>query len=615
MRSWTLAVVAAVACALATTAPLRPAEAQDHVQVDPAAEEAFFRGVGLLEAGQAEAAVAEFDAALSLQPDFRRVYYYRSRALLALEDHDGARQSAELYAKFELNEAERKQLEGLLAEIDKTSFQPEPLEPPPPDVTPDSEPDPGPDPGEAAARLIAEGREQLAEGLCHQAIEAAQEALQIDPSATGALLIKGLGLECLGELERARALILTYVELQSGGEPDPAAAEAVARIEAELARQVAEAAAAAEPQSTDDPLIQGVFDDRWGDQPSGRLRIREVAGIGKADARRGRIKLADSKADAEMTRVWGDEGLDFSRVRVWGRSGSDSASWFASAFHEQYLSIEAMSGEPTSTVGLPTGDKPHEGAGAALGGRKRWEATWEDADGDLLVLRLGRCSAPGQKHRILAENQPCLELAGARGAWAPPPEEASSMEALAVRLAETPGRLSWDLALDIGAGFAPLGITVLDDGSAAYVGEFGVDLLGTFSVGAFVAGIGWTPSLSVQSTSPTDTLTGFGSRVSFYVGARDTPRQPRSRSFLLGIGMLPDEDYVGNKTVAPAISIRIQEQMRVSPIGRFWFAFEPYVAFGVGAVQIVPLRFSIGGGFSTKSRLAGGRQPDPPRFQ
>ena len=608
----------------ALAAPAGPAGAQGLVEVDPEAEEAFFRGVGLLEAGDPRGAVAEFESAVTIQPDFRRAYYYRARALLELDDFAGARQSADAYSRFELTDAEAGQLEALVEEIDARAPpiglldpEEEPLEPPTP--TPGPEPDPQPSGADEARERLDEGERLLERGECGPAQDLAQAALKLDPSLTRALRLKGLALECMGQLDRARSILLAYLEIRPGETPDPVAMRGLERIEIELERL-----AAVEPEPVPepvqdatpgtDPRIEGVLQDRWGDRPAAkRPRVRDLPGLGRAEIRDGRLDLAGSRADAEVTRIYADDGLVYSRLRVWGRRGSDSPSWFAQAFSELFLSIVPGAGEPASRVGLPDPRRPTDNASKALAGRHRWEATWEDADGDFLLLRLGRCDLPGQRHPVVAENQGCLELVGASGSWSPRPDEVASPEATAVRLAETPGPVAWDLGVYLGGGAAP-GVTVLENGGALANGEFGADLTALLGLSNFVAGVGFTGSLGLLSASIGDTLPHFHSRVTFYVGVRDQPRQPRWRNVMLGIGMQPDQDRLGRATVSPALSFRIIDQVRVAPLGRFFVSFEPYVVFGVGATRIVPLRFTIGGGMGTKARLARGRQPDQPRW-
>ena len=61
------------------------------LEIDPAAEEAFFAGVALLEAGDPSGAVAMFDQALRIDKQLRRVHFYRARAWGRLGDIDEAR--------------------------------------------------------------------------------------------------------------------------------------------------------------------------------------------------------------------------------------------------------------------------------------------------------------------------------------------------------------------------------------------------------------------------------------------------------------------------------------------------------------------------------------------
>ena len=144
-------------------------------------------------------------------------------------------------------------------------------------------------------------------------------------------------------------------------------------------------------------------------------------------------------------------------------------------------------------------------------------------------------------------------------------------------------------------------------------GGLGLDLLGRFNTGILVTGLGWSASLASVGSGGQSTPF-FDSRITAYVGIRDRPRQAEWRSILLGIGFIPDQTLEGTPTVAPAISLRILAQARTAGLGQFFVSFEPYVAAGVGALRIVPVRFSIGGIIGTKARLAGGQEIDPPRW-
>lgn len=614
-----------------------PALAQDTV-VDPQAEEAFFRGVGLLEAGEAADAVAEFDLAVTLQPDFRRAYYYMSRAQVAEGDWSAARQSAEAYSRFELVDVEREQLDELIAEIDAGAPRlaieesEEQLTPPPPSLRRTDRVDreanrsttTAPERREArteeALGHVERGSASMTEGDCDSALESAQEALSLDPSVTSAFLLKGLALECTGELERARAILLTYGELSP--EPSTVALRAIERIDQRLAIAAIdkEAELVERVQSRalgNDPHIEGVLDDQWGDaRPDGRrARSESLPGLGKADVSTGRLNLAGSRAEGQVARIYNDDGLVFSRLRIWGRDGLDTGGWYARAFSELYLSIVGKAGEPVLREGLPDPRQPSRNSFKALTGKHRWEVVWQDADGDQIVLRLGRCSGPGQRHDVLAENLPCLELVGTSGRFHPEAQEVASSRARAVRLSETPGPRQWDVDVAIGGGFAPGGVVSTTGGPGLAVGELTLDLLGRFNIGPLSAGVGWAPGLGLASEPLEAPVAYFESRFTFYVGVRDRPRQPRWRTFLFGFGMVPDQTRQGIATVSPAISLRVIDQTRTTPLGQFWFSLEPYVVFGVDAVKIVPLRFSIGAIVGTRARLAGDRQPDPPRWE
>ncbi len=612
-----------------------PAFAQDTV-IDPQAEEAFFRGVGLLESGEADAAVAEFDLAVTLQPDFRRAYYYMARAQAAQGDWSGARQSAEAYSRFELTEIEREQLDELISEIDASApalaveESDERLTPPPPVLRrsdrADREANRGAEPERRETRTeealghVERGNTALEEGDCDVALEGAQAALEMDPSVTSAFLLKGLALECTGEFERARAILLTYGELTP--EPDPVAQRAIERIDQQLSMAAidkdAELVERAQSRALgSDPRIEGVLDDRWGDERSRgrRARTMQLPGLGEADVSTGRLNLAGSRAEGEVSRIYIDEGLVFSRLRIWGRDGLDTGGWYARGFSELYLSIVGKAGEPVLREGLPDPRRPSRNSLRALKGDHRWEVVWRDDDGDQIVLRLGRCSSPGQRHQVVAENLPCLELVGSSGLFQPGEQETRSAPAGAVRLSETPGKRNWDIDVLIGGGLGTGGfISTLGDGAGLVQGEFTLDLLGRFNLGPLSAGIGWAPGLGLASEVLQPATPYFESRLTFYIGVRDRPRQPRWRTFLFGFGLTPDTTLTGTATVSPAVSLRLIDQTRTTPLGQFWFSIEPYVVFGVGVVKVVPLRFTIGGAIGTRARLAGDRRVDEPRW-
>ena len=610
------ALLLALGCATSATAQ------EAIIEIDPEAEEAFFRGVGLLEAGDPAGAVAEFELAVTLQPDFRRAYYYRARAAVAIPDWSVARQSAEAYSRFPLTDSEIAQLGALIRQIDEgapalsVDESDDELTPPPP----------GPVRGERADRAdqpeapvreptrtdeaigtLADGHSLLADGQCQAALERAQRALSLDPGLSDALLLKGLARECLGDHAAAAEILRTYQELK--GVSDPVAERALERIAAPALMSSA---------LGDDPRIEGVLKDRWGDAAitTQRTRSRSLPGIGRAAMGFGRMELAGSRAEVEVARIHTSEGLVFSRLRVWGRSGADTGGWYARAFAELYLSIVGKAGPPASRSGLPDPQTPSRNSYKALAGEHRWEVTWNDGDGDQLILRLGRCSTPGNDHPVVAENRPCLELVGSSGAFHPADAEVFSAPAEAVRLSETPGKRSWDIDVAIGGGLAP-GVIVTTRGDSFGLGQFHLDLLGRFNLGGLTVGLGWAPGLGITAAAiDAPPTTWFDSRITAYVGFRDRPRQPQWRSLMFGVGVVPDpKNAYGTAAAALALSFRLTDQSRRADLGGFLVSIEPTAILGAGGVvTVMPLRFTIGGVVGTRARLQPPQRVDEPHW-
>jgi tetratricopeptide (TPR) repeat protein len=631
----TALIAAALIAAVLLTLAGGAAQAQEAIEIDPEAEEAFFRGVGLLEAGAFAAAVAEFELAVTLQPDFRRAYYYRARAAVAMQDWSTARQSAEAYSRFELSDPEVEQLNELIQQIDaeapalrveeanEASPAPDSTRAGTGDRRPDDReaPERAPTRTEEAVRSLGEGHALLEAGECQAALERAQMALSLDPGLLDALLLKGLARSCAEDFDGARSILHTYEELK--GTQDPVAQRALERIEQMLAMSEVSAQPAAPPRVSsalgDDARIEGVLEDRWGDPALSRGRTRHLPGIGQAAVSSGRMELAGSRAQVEVARIHTTPGLVFSRLRVWGRSGPDTGGWYARAFAELYLSIVGRAGAPVSRSGLPDPRRPSRNSHRALAGRHRWEVTWTDDDGDMIVLRLGRCSKPGNKHPVVAENRPCLELVGSSGLFHPDGEEVFSPAGEAVRLAETPGRRSWDIDVGVGVAAAP-GVIVAPNGGGTFpLGQFTFDLLVRFNYGPLTVGIGWAPGLGVTTATGEafgTPISWFDSQITLYVVVRDRPRQPQWRSLMFGVGLVPDPQRVyGTKAAAVALSFRLVDQSRTTRAAGGNISIEPLLIFGGdGVVTIVPIRFTIGAMISTHPRLWAPRQSDEPRW-
>lgn len=127
MRSSTLLASLAALLLLVPGLALAQGEADPTAgdeQADPdapaqaGAEDALVRGVGLLAAGDAAAALSAFEEAASLQPDLRRAYYYRARALAVLARLDEAAESLAAYEHFDLPEAEAEEARALRASME-----------------------------------------------------------------------------------------------------------------------------------------------------------------------------------------------------------------------------------------------------------------------------------------------------------------------------------------------------------------------------------------------------------------------------------------------------------------------------------------------------------------
>ena len=567
------------------------------------ARDSFFAGVGLLEAGDAAEALAAFDEAASLQPNLRRAYFYGARALLELGRRDEARDRLAAYRAFDLPEAELEQAEALEQAIDAGVID-EPA--PPAEVeAPREAPPPEPserDPAEHAAELLDAADASLIADDCEGALRGTQEALRLAPGTPRAFLLRGLALECLGQVERARSVLLTYQELRAGRPDDPVATSALRRIE--LLQAPAEEAA---PALGSDDRIRGVLDERWGDPLDRRRATRSLSPeVGPLRTARLRENLAGSRVTGSRAWIHQDDRLVWSRMRVTGRAGSESARFFADAFAALQEQVASESGEPSQVT---------EGASAAraLAGIDRYEAHWRDRDEDWLVLRLGRCVVDGRRDVALAENVPCVELEGASGSWAPPARRSESADALAARRARTPGRRAFDFSVVLGGGGGVGFLAVPSTGELLVAPEAGADLLLRFGFGAFVAGAGWSPS--VAGFADFNGLDGpyFDSRLSAYVGVRAGHRQPRSLDVLFGFGLLPLTTAAG-ASAAPTLSLRLVEQFRTTRLGRVIVSFEPWIMIDQDAVRIVPLRFTVGGGLGTKDRLGRRAEPDGPRF-
>ncbi len=602
-------VALALACLL-LAAPA-PARAQGTVELSADAQDAFFRGVGLLEAGDAEAALDAFDEAASIEPEFRRVYYYRARALVDLGRIESARRSLDAYERFDLPETEAAQARELRSKLDAvaTPAPDAPAEAPP--DAPDEVPPPAPppdapptDPAAEATAQLAAADDALKERRCGDALAASQRAMRLDPGRVRVFLIKGLALECAGELARARTVLVTYLELAPA--PEPAATEALDRIQRVLLPPNPTAQplpAPAEPQPPPplgkDDRITGVLDQRFGQAEPSRGKTVLVPGVGAARYRDLRLELAGIRAEGEELALWRDDRLVWARVRV--DEGGDAA-WFGRAFDELVAQVAQESGDPklVRKEGTPS---------RALEGRARYEAVWSDGDGDQLRLRLGRCARRDDHADVQASTAPCLELTGASGSWSPAERATDTPENRASALARTPGDRAFDFSVGIGGGGGFGFLISRLTGAPSFAPELGADLLVRFAIGAFVGAVGWSPSVAGFAG---ETTAGpfFESRLAFYAGLRAGHRQPHGADLMLGFGLLPQVDAFGLPGASPTLSLRIVDHVRRAPMGISWVSFEPWVMIAPDEVRVVPMRFTVGGAVGTKVRLTGGQRAD-----
>jgi len=591
-------VLAASLCAVAALAPL-PALAQE---VDPAAEEAFFVGVALLEAGDPSGAVAKFDQSLRIDKGLRRVHYYRARAWALLGDIAEARADADAYGAFPLTEPERTQLEDLRAEIDARAEQVGTAEPRPDRPNrPAVEDTTGPD----GFSLLRAAEEQLARGECADAAAVAQEALAADNTLTRAFLVKGLALECLGEPERALTVIGMYQELRAGQPADPVALAARTRIEAGLAGESTGVSAPAEPTwrtPGSDARIEGVLGQPWGLPMAQALEVRTrrtwLPDVGPADVGRPRMSIGGSTARVE--RAWsGDDGLAWTRLRVFERSGIETAGWFVRSFADLYREVERTAGAPDQSHGLDGRPEEVSGAKGALKGARRIEVRWIDDDGDTILLRLGRCVVTGDASNVHPNNAPCLELVAWSGSWTRPQKDAEPATVAARRI-EAPGRLQVDVSGGLGFGFGPAvwSLDTLGSATPAIGAEAGLDLNVRVAFGALVVGGGYALSIAGYNTGFSGGAVGpfADNRIMGYLGFRDRPRQRESLDVMVGLGLVPEV-----QGAAVAMSLRLLAQMRTADVGRFFVSFEPYIVAGTD-ISFVPIRLAIGGMFGTRQR-------------
>lgn len=108
-----------VAAALAIAAWSQPAHADD----EEAARAAMLRGVAAFGRGQAEAALAEYEAAKKLAPNANAPYRYAAQALVGLGRHSEAVENLEAYLKKNASVSDAQEVRDKIAKI-KADFYP-----------------------------------------------------------------------------------------------------------------------------------------------------------------------------------------------------------------------------------------------------------------------------------------------------------------------------------------------------------------------------------------------------------------------------------------------------------------------------------------------------------
>lgn len=616
-----LAPVALVLCCLfAFLHAPASSQAQGVEEVDPAAEEAFFTGVALLEAGDFRGAIERFDFALRLQSDLRRVHYYRARAWNRLGDVSSARKDADAYGRYPLEAAEKEQLQALREEIEaraKALAAPAPSAPTPTTPTPTT---PAPSSTTGIERLNeAEGA--LARGDCKAAEAAASAAMVADNTLARAFLIKGLALECLGEASRARDLLGMYRELRQGMPDDPVATAALARLSgARAGVPTAPPPAPAAPKLLGkDDRIQGILDERFGATTGEVVNAKNpknqyVAGVGRALVGTARMRTGGSNATAG--RAWvidPTRGLLWSRVRITDRSGPETPDWLARTYAEFHAAVLARSGPPSK--GPKSIDVGALESSPAMAGKKDLVTSWKDDDGDTILLRLGRCVVHGDDHPHHPDTQRCVELVGASGLWTPS-GGVDSWDEVVERM-EAPGERALDFAVAAGAGFGVDAwdlINAPEGEQGAFGGQVNGDLMVRFAKGAFVFGAAFAGGIAGHTGQGGGTAEGSSTgsfpstldvevpdplvdlRVYGQVGVRVMPRARTHTDITIGLGVANDE------RPAFAGALRISAFTRLNDVARFHVGFEPGVVIGQNARTYTVMRLIVGVAFGTKSR-------------
>jgi len=219
--------------------------------------------------------------------------------------------------------------------------------------------------GEEAERQLAFARQELVDARFDRAVASAGSALRLNPALYEALLVKGLALEGLGDIDRAEALIVAYVEL-SGELAAPEAAEALERFRAPRTRRGRTRAGGDATSRTAEVALAST------DPEALRVEGAEALRAGDCDrvVRIGRAWTASTAGDDEGWRLLGDghkcAGAFRDAVRAYERyeaAGGSKAGVLAlvPGLRSNLATLEVVGVDPGSghvpALGLALGDE------------------------------------------------------------------------------------------------------------------------------------------------------------------------------------------------------------------------------------------------------------------
>jgi len=150
--------------------------------------------------------------------------------------------------------------------------------------------------GQQARRQLELARTDLDSGHPERALSAAQSALRLDPQLYEAMVVKALAYEVMGDTERAKALLVAYMELTSGIRPVPEATAALERLTTK--RDLRRAAKAEKKQAKSEKK------DAKAEKKDAKAEGKARKKAGKAEARaEKKADKAEAKADKKLAKA------------------------------------------------------------------------------------------------------------------------------------------------------------------------------------------------------------------------------------------------------------------------------------------------------------------------